>query len=166
MLTRAKNAAYNQKRTEKSKRFSNEIYRRESIEKLKISEKNYNEFMKITQDKLLGSSNIEIDSNSVYIGDEIKKIYRLCPLGDTWIRIISPDISAIGFKPEIINLYSDTDQSGVYSLSISNNEKNINIKDLVLTRSQAIGFHKFLNWWYQKQEPFNINNFTIKGEHV
>lgn len=127
---------------------ASEDTKREQIRSKKLA--NYENFMELTGGKLFGYD-CEVEST------------RVNPMGDTWIRVNGDFQLSNGKSIDTVFVTDQGIKEGVVSgLDI----QKIPLKELALSRGDAMKYHKFCNWWLGEDRPFNVDDYCIKGIHV
>jgi hypothetical protein len=149
LLNRASSKAQQRGQEARSNKFYNASVDAKSKEKKAKQQENLNQFMELTSGRLLGQM-CEVD--------------RVNPGRDTFITIKGPFETKNGSVVETIYV---TDQ-GIREGLVETNGKpqQVLLKELVLSRGDAMKYHRFLNWWKEEETPFNIDNYCISGIHV
>ena len=150
LLSRAATKAYQRGQEARGNRLfrASDDTKREQIRSKKLA--NYENFMELTGGRLFGYD-CEVEST------------RVNPMGDTWIRVNGDFQLSNGKSIDTIFVTDQGIREGVVSgLDI----QKIPLKELALSRGDAIKYHKFCNWWLSEDRPFNIDDYCIKGIHV
>jgi hypothetical protein len=150
LLNKAASKAYNRGQEARGNKFykASEDSKREQMRAKKLS--NYNNFMELTGGKLFGyECNVEST--------------RVNPMGDTWIEVMGKFELSNGKSIDTIFVTDQGIREGVVS---SKDTPKIPLKELVLTRGDAMKYHKFCNWWMGEDKPFSVDDYCIKGIHV
>ena len=150
LLARASTKAYQRGQEARGNKFfrASEDTKREQIRSKKLA--NYNNFMELTGGKLFG---YDCDVEST----------RVNPMGDTWIGVMGQFQLSNGKSIDGIFV---TDQGIKEGFVTGKDIPKITLKDLALSRGDAMKYHKFCNWWLGEERPFNVDDYCIKGIHV
>ena len=150
LLSRAATKSYQRGQEARGNKFfkASEDTKREQMKAKKLA--NYENFMQLTGGKLLG---YECDVEST----------RVNPMGDTWITIVGNFKLSNGKSIDTIFVTGEGIKEGVVS---SKDQPKIPLKELVLTRGDAMKYNKFCNWWMGEDKPFNVDDYCISGIHV
>ena len=150
LLSKAASKAYQRGQEARGNKFykASDDSRRDQLRSKKLA--NYENFMQLTGGKLFGyECNVEST--------------RVNPMGDTWIGVMGQFQLSNGKSIDTIFVTDQGIREGVVSgLDV----QKIPLKELALSRGDAMKYHKFCNWWLSEERPFNVDDYCIKGIHV
>lgn len=120
-------------------------------------------------------------SKEVFYTSLVRKGKNGASINNIQISIKNPDIKAKGQKISNMTLNTKTwftennepipGNKFKCMLDIRDDKNNEvqsegQIKNAIITRKQALGFHKLSNWITGETKPFNVDDFTIAGVHA
>lgn len=154
----------------RSNKFATASNKIKSEARQKIHTDSIKEINEIIGGELLGSKEISYSSL-------VRKGKNGAEINNIQINVRNPEIKAKGQKISNILFNTNTwfDEKGEpivgnkfkCQLEIDGkNETEGQLKNAILTRKQALGFHKLTNWITGENKPFNVDNFTIAGVHA